>query len=91
MKADNNNRYVNELVWLPTYLGIVILILGNIENGAIKTIAMFGALIGTRMILEFIYRLIFEERRLHAKTGIITFLCQIMAWGSILIWQTQHA
>ncbi len=91
MENDDNKKYVSELVWLPTYLVIAILILGNIESGIIKTIAMFVALIGTRMILEFLYRLAFKERRLHLKTGIIAFLCQVMAWGGIIFLNAQLA
>ena len=86
MDSNTSHKYVSEVVWLPTYVAIIILVLGNVKSSGIATLTLLVALIGSRMILEFIYRIIFNEKRLLLKTGIMAFICQLLVWVTIIFW-----
>jgi hypothetical protein len=86
----DNQRYVAEIVWLPTYIGVAVLVLGGIDNSNLATATMLIAVIGSRMVLELIYRLVFGPARLRIRTGIVAFVCQALAWGLIWWWYIEH-
>ena len=86
MENETSNKYVSEIVWLPTYAAIVILVLGSIENSAVATLTLIAALYGSRMVLELIYRIIFGDQRLLIKTGVIAFLCQVLVLTAFISW-----
>ena len=86
MENETSNKYVSEIVWLPTYAAIIILVLGSIENSVVATLTLLVALIGSRMLLELIYRIIFSDKRLRIRTGIIAFLCQVLVLTALISW-----
>ena len=83
MGTSTSNKYISEIVWLPTYLVIIIIFNANINNSIVVTITVIPTLIITRMLLEFIYRVTLEERRLYFKNQLIAFISQIAMWGVV--------
>ena len=83
MGTSTSNKYISEIVWLPTYLVIIIIFNGNIHNSMVVTITVIPTLIITRMLLEFMHRVILEERRLYIKNQLIAFISQIVMWGVV--------
>jgi hypothetical protein len=80
------HRYISELVWLPTYLGITAFVLGTINDSTIASVALLVSLVMTRMALELLYRIALGETRLEIKTGLIALACQVLVWGLIFSW-----
>jgi len=78
------HRYVAEIVWLPTYVSLIVLILGTVANSALATVLVLVSLIGSRMILEFVCRVVFGDARLQFRTQIAAFGFQLIVWG--LVW-----
>ncbi|MEJ2362444.1 MAG: hypothetical protein P8Z75_13700 [Gammaproteobacteria bacterium] len=85
-EMSDTHKYVSEAVWLPTYIGVSIIVLTSINNSYLATILILVALTGTRILLEILYRFVFDKGRLHFKTGIIAFSCQLAGWLSVLWW-----
>ncbi len=79
-----HHRYVAELVWLPTYISLVILILGTVANSTFASVLILVSLSGSRMILEFIYRVAFGDARLQLRTQVAAFGFQAAVWS--LVW-----
>ena len=75
MEAETNAKYVNEAVWIPTYFVLAVLITGLIANPNIAILIVTASLIFSRIALELVYRVLFDEKRLTIKTGKITFSC----------------
>ena len=84
MGAITSNKYVSEIVWLPTYLVIIITLAASINSSIVVTITVIPTIIITRMLLEIIYRITFEDRRLYFKNQLMAFVSQIIIWGVIL-------
>ena len=80
------NKYVAEVIWLPSYAAIVYFILGYIKNSAIQTLTMIIGLLVSRMLLEMIYRIVFGDVRLTLRIGIYAVVGQLVAWGGLLAW-----
>lgn len=80
------NRYVSEAVWIPSYLAIIFLILGNVKNSAIATLAMIFGLLVSRMLLELVYRIVFGDERLTMRIGVFAVGGQLLVWGGLLGW-----
>ena len=84
MESIISNKYVNDVVWLPTYLSLILILITSIENDLVFALLLFPALITTRMILELVYRIIFNEQRLTLQNNIIALLSQAIVWGIVL-------
>jgi hypothetical protein len=84
-------RYVAEATWLPTYLAVVVLVLGVVENPALAAIALLLSLVLFRMVLELVYRLAFEDARLKLSTQLGAVGAQVVAWGLVWIWHVQRS
>ena len=84
MEDIQNTKLVNDFVWTPSYIGVATLCLGLYQGELVTLLIIILALMATRFVLEFIYRLIFGARRLQLSTGIITFVCQIVTWVGII-------
>ena len=85
-ELSDSYKYVSEAAWLPTYIGVSIIVLTSINNGYLAMFIMLVALTATRMILELLYRFVFDKNRLLLKTGVIAFVCQLAVWLSVLWW-----
>ena len=84
------HRYMAEAVWLPTYIGLVMLVLGKVENGTLASALVIVALVGSRMLLELVYRLTFGDARLQLRTQLAAFAFQAVAWGLVWAWHAQR-
>ena len=84
-------RYVAESTWLPTYLGITVVVLGVIENTGLASVVLIASLVLFRMALELVYRLAFGDARLHLRTQLAAFGAQVIVWGLIWTWHAQRA
>lgn len=82
---QNNHKYVHELVWLPTYIAICLLVIGSTFGHWIGFILMPLILIVCRMILELLYRLVFGIDRLGPLVGVIAFASQTCVWTMLFI------
>ncbi len=82
-----NNKYVTEVVWLPTYVGVVLLLVGALGVGAIE---IFLGLVASRAILDLTYRIVFGERRHELRTKLIAFASQLVVWGLVWVWYAQR-
>ena len=80
------NRYVSEAVWIPSYLAIIFLILGNVKNSAVATLVMIFGLLMSRMFLELVYRMVFGDERLTLRIGVLAVGGQLLVWGGLLGW-----
>lgn len=80
------NRFVSEAVWLPSYVAIILLVLGNVRNSTAATLLMFLGLVVSRMFLELIYRMAFGDERLSLRTGIFAVGGQVVVWGGFFAW-----
>ena len=85
-KFSTPNRYMHETIWLPTYVVVIIFILGFVKNSTIQTLIIIFGLILARIILEFIYRLAFGDERLTFRIAILAIIAQLIVWGSMLGW-----
>ena len=86
MESEINVKYVNEAVWIPTYFVLGVLVVGLITNPNIAMLVVFVSLVFARMALEFIYRVLFDEKRLTIKTGIMAFTCQVLVYWALMLW-----
>jgi len=84
------HRYMAEAVWLPTYIGLVMLVLGKVENGTLASALVIVALVGSRMLLELVYRLTFGDARLQLRTQLAAFAFQVVAWGLVWAWYAER-
>ena len=89
--AKNSNmtthyRYIHEVVWLPTYLVIALVVLGTVQNSAAVSVALFFSLVACRMVLELLYRIAFGDERLTTRIGLLAFGSQLVVWGLLLHW-----
>ena len=87
--AATQHRYVSEAIWLPTYLGVSAVVLGTINSSAIAAVFLLVAPIGSRFVLEFIYRVVFGDARLQWRIGIAAFVTQLVIWGLLATWYLQ--
>ena len=85
------HRYMAELVWLPTYISLGMLILGTVANTALASALVLVSLIASRMLLEVTYRFIFGDARLQLRTQLAAFGFQAVAWGVVWFWYAQRA
>lgn len=76
--AATQRKYVSEFVWLPTYLGVVALALGSVSNSYLIDAAIIFAGIGSRILLELIYRIVFGDGRLRWQVGAVAFAAQVV-------------
>lgn len=83
--TPNNYKYVSDLVWLPTYLCVAVIVLGASGGGAMGTLYVLLALVGCRALLELIYRFTFGPERLHGAVGLIAFVSQLIVWAAIWV------
>jgi hypothetical protein len=88
--AATQYRYIAEAVWLPTYLSIGALIVALINNSAAAAVVVVVALIGCRMLLELVYRVVLGDARLQWHVGAIAFVSQIFVWGLLWTWYAQR-
>ena len=88
--AATQHRYVSEAVWLPTYLSVAALILGSFNSAAAASVAVAGALLGCRLVLELVYRFILGDARLQWCVGIVAFFSQLAVWGPFWFWFAQR-
>ena len=79
-------KYANEVVWLPTYIAILIIVFGTIEDNNLKLVVMISAWIASRVIFEFIFRIAYGGMRLPIKAGVITFFAQSIVWAVFFLW-----
>jgi hypothetical protein len=79
-------QYVHETVWLPTYLAIVLFVLGTVPNSTIATLVLIFGLVACRVVLELLYRMTFGDTRLTVRNGLLAFGSQLVLWGLFLGW-----
>ena len=89
--AATDRRYVSEAVWLPTYIGVAMVVLGTVSSSWVATLLVVAALIGCRLLLELLYRMVFGTARLEFRTGLIAFGSQIVVWALIWAWHAQRS
>ena len=83
-----------EIVWTPTYLGILLTFIWVFESG--KTLLAIPILIFCSLILECVYRFFFGEKRHSFSFLVVTFVIQCIAWGLIIrfgifgMWNPSH-
>jgi hypothetical protein len=77
MKTISQHKYVHEFVWAPTYLAVVIIVLGVVRDSTVATIVLFVSLIMCRMFLEVIYRILFGDARLTVRVAVLALGCQL--------------
>jgi hypothetical protein len=87
--TTQNLRYVSEFVWLPTYIGVAAIVFATVSGGTSATLALFAALLGCRVLLELLYRIVFGGARLTLRIGALAFGCQLLVWGGLIWWQIQ--
>ena len=90
LTAATQYKYVAEAVWLPTYVGVGALVVGNIDNSAIAAAVMVVALIACRMVLELAYRIAFGDARLQWRVAVVAFGAQLAVWGILWAWYAQR-
>lgn len=88
--AATHYRYVAEAVWLPSYVAVGALVLGNINDSMIAAFALFIALVASRIVLEFVCRFVFGDVRLQWRVGVIAFVSQLVLWESLWVWYAQE-
>ena len=88
MEMQTKN-YASELVWLPTYIAILIIVFGTIEDNNLKLVVMFFAWIASRVAFEFFFRIAYGGMRLPVKAGVITFFAQSLGWGIFFLWASR--
>ena len=86
LTSATQNRLVSEIVWIPTYIVVAALGSGFFGSGAFGIVATIATLIACRFVLEFLYRLVFGDSRLHWQVGAIAFASQMLLWGAIWAW-----
>jgi hypothetical protein len=86
MKRDHQ-RYVPEVVWLPTYIGLTLLLMAGFHANFIEILAM---LIVFHIFVELIYRITFREARHLLQTKLLTFLLQVIVWACIWWWYVKR-
>jgi len=86
-----HQRYVSEVTWLPSYVGIATVVLGSIDNSTLASVALVIALISFRVVLELVYRLTFGNVRLEARTQATAFALQVVVWGLVWAWYAHQA
>jgi hypothetical protein len=90
MAIDHRYRYISDAVWSPTYVSVVALILGTINNSGLATVASLLSLVVSRVFLELLYRVAFGEARLQLRTQLATFGLQLLVWGAVWGWYVQR-
>ncbi len=90
IEKTEDNKFVSELVWLPTYIMVAIFVFSRIDNAALAILAIFAVPIGIRVVLEIFYRALFGVNRLTLKIGILAFLSQVFVWGGFVFWFDQQ-
>jgi hypothetical protein len=88
--AATQRKYVSEVVWLPTYIGVGALVLGSVNNSYSIDAAIILSLIASRMLLELVYRIAFGDARLHWRVGAVAFASQLILWGALWAWYAQR-
>ena len=71
---------VPEIVLFPTYFVIVLIVLGKFDSSPLVTLP---ALIFSSLVLEFIYRAVFGEKRHNFSCRVMAFVAQCIVWGLI--------
>ncbi len=79
--------YMTEVVWLPTYIGVSLLLLSAFNVGSI---GIFAALIACRFFLELAYDIIFGTAKHELRTKLIAFSVQTVVWGVVWVWYAQR-
>jgi vacuolar-type H+-ATPase subunit I/STV1 len=82
-KVYDHYKFVSQLVWLPSYVGIALLMIG-VTGGT--GLVVLGAILAGGAALEFIYRVAFGARRRELGIGTITFALQCVVWGGVWAW-----
>jgi vacuolar-type H+-ATPase subunit I/STV1 len=82
-KVYDHGRFVSELVWLPSYVGLLFLMIG--VTGSTGLVVLL-ALLACRVALEFLYRIMFGARRRELGIGAIAFAAQCVIWGGVWAW-----
>ena len=75
-------NFVTEVVWLPTYLGAALVLIGT-GWGAFWYLV--PALLLIRLVLELMYRLTFAESRHEISVRFVAFVLQCIAWGGVWV------
>ena len=84
------HRYIAEAVWLPTYIGLCILVVGTVANAAVATALVLVSLIASRLVLELVYRMVFGDARLQLRTQLAAFGFQAFVWSLVWFWYAQR-
>ena len=84
-------RLIGEIIWLPTYLGVLLLLLSSLNGGIVRDVVILMALFGCRFVLELTYRITFGDARLETRTKLWAFGSQLIVWGLIWAWHFQQA
>lgn len=87
MSMAATQDYMTEVVWLPTYAGVSLLLLSVFDVG---TIGIFAALITCRFFLELVYDLIFGAAKHELRTKLVAFASQVVIWGTVWVWYAQR-
>lgn len=84
-------KYVQEAIWLPTYLVVALLVFGTVQGSATATVVMVVTLTACRMFLELLYRWAFGDERLTFRIGLLSLVSQLVVWGAVLGWYFQRS
>jgi hypothetical protein len=76
---------VRDIVWLPTYIGLALLLIGAFHA---YFVVVFVVLIACRFVLELLYEVVFSESKNKRSTQLITVAFQILVWGGVWLWYT---
>ena len=88
------NRLMPEIVWLPTYLGMLLIVLWKFDSRAVLVVYPISILCS--LILELIYRAVFGEKRHSFSCRATAFCAQCIIWGLIFyfgvfgMWSPSH-
>ena len=82
-RVYDHSKFVSELVWLPSYLGLTFLMIGVTGSTGLVILV---ALLACRVALELLYRIMFGARRRELGIGAIAFVAQCVIWGGVWAW-----
>src|SRR5258708_436726 len=82
-RVYDHSKFVSELVWLPSYLGLTFLMIGVTGSAGLVVLV---ALLVCRAALELLYRVVFGARRRELSIGAIAFAAQCVIWGGVWAW-----
>jgi hypothetical protein len=82
LKEVKQAKNVPEVVWIPTYVAVTLLVLGKVDSSGLW---LFPLLLASRLTAELIYRIVFGDERHNASCQRSAFLVQVIMWAAVTI------